>query len=189
MLANRKRTPPARGVGLRLAPLLLLALCPALTGQAAAEEAGGLRFDPPADWQPQPKPMRTANFVVPGAGGDGECAVHYFGAGQGGSVEANVQRWLGQFLGADGRPLQAADAKRAERTVNGIAVTTLDVAGTYLFKPFPMARQAVEKPGYRMLAAIARGPDAPIFFKLTAPAKTAAAAEAAFHRMLDSLRK
>ena len=189
MLANKNPTPPPRGARLRLAPPLLLALCMALTGQAAAAEAGGLRFDPPAGWQPQPKPMRTANFVVPGAGGDGECAVYYFGPGQGGGIEANIQRWLGQFLGADGRPLQAADAKRAERTVNGIAVTVLDVAGTYLFKPFPMARQAVEKPGYRMLAAIAAGPDAPIFFKLTAPAKTAAAAEAAFHGMIDSLRK
>ena len=174
---------------MRLASWLLLAFCGLPAGQAAAEEAGGLRYDPPSDWQSQPKPMRTANFVVPGAGGDGECAVHYFGPGQGGGVEANVRRWLGQFLGADGRPLAAAQAKQLERTVNGIAVTTLDVSGTYLFKPFPMARQAVKKPGYRMLAAIASGPDAPIFFKLTAPDKTAAEAETAFHKMIDSLRK
>ncbi len=185
----RKQTPTPRVAGFRLASWLLLAFCPLLTGQSAAEEAGGLRYDPPSDWESQPKPMRTANFVVPGAGGDGECAVYYFGPGQGGGVEANVRRWLGQFLGADGRPLQAAYAKRMERTVNGIAVTTLDVAGTYLVKPFPMARQAVEKPGYRMLAAIARGPDAPVFFKFTAPGKTAAAAEASFHKMIDSLRQ
>ncbi len=189
MIISRKRAPAPRVVGLRFAPWLLLLFCLASAGQSAAQEAGGLRFDAPSGWESQPKPMRTANFVVPGAGGDGECAVYYFGPGQGGGVEANIQRWLGQFLGADGRPLRAADAKRTQRTVNGIEVTTLDVAGTYLFKPFPMARQAVEKPGYRMLAVIARGPDAPIFFKLTAPRETAAAAEAAFHKMIDSLRK
>jgi hypothetical protein len=52
-----------------------------------------------------------------------------------------------------------------------------------------MAPQATKKPGYRMLAAIVEGQDAPVFFKLTAPAKTAAQAEAAFHEMIASLRK
>jgi hypothetical protein len=52
-----------------------------------------------------------------------------------------------------------------------------------------MAPQATRKPGYRMLAAIVEGKDAPIFFKLTAPAKTAAQAEADFAKMIDSLRK
>ncbi len=185
----RKQVPTPRIARFRLALWLLLSLCLAPAGRLAAEQAGGLRFDPPPGWTSQPKPMRTANFVVPGQGGAGECAVYYFGPGQGGGVEANIHRWLGQFLGADGQPLQASGAKRTERTVNGIAVTTLDVAGTYLFKPFPMAPQAVRKPGYRMLAAIALGPDAPVFFKLTAPDKTAAAAAAAFHEMIDSLRK
>ncbi len=136
--------------------------------------------------------MRVGNFVVPAAAGDsenGECAIYYFGPGQGGGVDANVDRWLGQFIRSDGKPLTASDAKRAERTVNGIQITTIDVTGTYLFKAFPMARQATKKPGYRMLAAIAQGPDAPIFFKLTAPGKTAAAAQAAFDKMIDSLRK
>ena len=171
---------------------LLLSFCIVLTGQLAAEQAGGLQYAPPASWQAQPKPMRVGNFVVPAASGDsesGECAIYYFGPGQGGGVDANVKRWLGQFVGADGKPLTSSAVKRTERTVNGIQVTTLDVTGTYLFKAFPMARQATQKPGYRMLAAIAQGPDAPIFFKLTAPGKTATAAQAAFDKMIDSLRK
>ena len=92
-------------------------------------------------------------------------------------------------IGANGQPLSSAEAKRTQVTVNGIEVTTLDVSGTYLFKPFPMASQATKKRGYRMLAAIVQGPDAPIFFKLTAPANTAATAELGFRRMIDSLRK
>lgn len=155
-----------------------------------AESAGGLSWNVPTGWQAQAKPMRAANYVVPGAEGaeDGECAVYYFGPGQGGSVEANVERWIGQFRAPDGGSASSL-AKRSRKTVHGVSVTLLDLSGTYLFKPFPMARQATEKPGYRMLAAIVEGADAPVFFKLTAPEKTAAAAQAAFGRMIDSIVK
>jgi hypothetical protein len=40
-----------------------------------------------------------------------------------------------------------------------------------------------------MLAAIVQGKDAPVFFKLTAPKKTADAAEADFWKMIESLKK
>lgn len=135
--------------------------------------------------------MRAASYVIPPAAGDsepGECVVYYFGAGQGGGVEANVQRWIGQFEAPGGGPADKL-AKRSEKTVGGLKATLLDLSGTYLFKPFPMAPQAERKPGYRMLAAIVPGADAPVFFKLTAPAKTAAAAEAAFLAMLESIKK
>ncbi len=135
--------------------------------------------------------MRAATYTISAAGGDsegGECVVYYFGPGQGGGVEANVKRWVGQFQAPDGGPADPL-AKRSHRTVNGIEVTLLDLTGTYLFKPFPMAPKATEKPGYRMLAAIVAGKDAPVFFKLTAPEKTAAAAALDFDRMIQSLTK
>ena len=161
-----------------------------LAAPARAEEAGGLSWRAPAGWSSQPKPMRAANYVAPGAGGaeDGELAVYYFGAGQGGSVEANVKRWIGQFRAPDGGPADGL-AKRSQKTVNGVAITLLELEGTYLFKPFPMAPQATPKPGYRMLAAIAAGPDAPVFFKLTGPAATVGAAESAFQALVDSIKQ
>ena len=156
-----------------------------------ADSAGGLNWDAPEGWQSQTRPMRAANYVIPPASGDsepGECAVYYFGRGQGGGVEANVQRWVGQFQTASGGSAGAA-AKRSSKTINGIKVTIVDVAGTYLFKPAPMSPRTVPKPDYRMLAAIAEGPDAPIFFKLTAPKKTADSVEAKFNTMLGTLKK
>ena len=155
-------------------------------------EAGGVTFDVPAGWTSAPKPMRSANYTIPAAAGDrqnGELAVYYFGPGQGGGVEANLRRWLGQFVAADGSPMDASDADRSDEQVGGMQVTVLDVTGTYLFKPFPMAPQATPMPGYRMLAAIVQGPDAPIFFKLTAPEKTAAQAEQEFRKVIGSLRR
>ena len=157
---------------------------------ARADSAGGLEWTAPAGWENQRRPMRAANYLIPGASGgeSGELAVYYFGPGQGGSVEMNVKRWIGQFRAPDGGPADAL-AKRTDEKVGDISVTLIDLRGTYLFKPFPMAPKAQEKPGYRMLAAIAQGADAPVFFKLTAPEKTAAAAEAKFQAVIDSLRK
>ncbi len=170
----------------------MLALLAGTLGVLFGAEAGGLRFDDPAGWTSTPKPMRALNYTIPAAAGDtqdGEMAVYYFGPGQGGGVEANVRRWLGQFVNPDGSPMAASDAQRSDQQVNGMSVTVLDVQGTYLFKPFPMAPKATQVPGYRMLAAIVQGPDAPIFFKLTAPAKTAAAAEAQFRKIIASLQR
>ena len=156
-----------------------------------AESAGGLSWTAPAGWKSQPQQMRAANYVIPATTGDsegGECGVYFFGPGQGGSVEANVERWIGQFR-APGGGVAEGLAKRSSETINGIKVTTVDVSGTYMFKAFPMAREATPKPGYRMLAAIAEGPDGPIFFKLTAPKASTDAAEKDFRKMLATLAK
>jgi len=175
-----------------LRPLLILSLVFTLSAPILlAESAGGVSWTAPNGWTSQPKRMRAANYVVPAAGGDsegGECGIYFFGPGQGGSVEANVRRWIGQFRSPYGGPADSL-AKRATETTNGISVTTIDLTGTYLFKPFPMAQQTTPKPGYRMLAAIAEAPQGPVFFKLTAPEATTAAAEATFRKMLSSLKK
>ena len=159
---------------------------------ARAENAGGLHWKAPAEWTSKGATrMRAANYGIPAAAGDsedGECAVYFFGPGQGGSAQANVRRWLGQFRTPQGGPVD--DSARVEQTrINDIAVTRLEVSGTYLFKPAPFAPKVTPKPGYRMFAAIARGPVGPVFFKLTAPAKTAAGAKAAFEQMLQSLSR
>ena len=172
-----------------LSSILLMAFA---VGPAYSESASGLSWTAPGTWESQgARPMRAATYVVPPSGGDkepGECAVYFFGGGQGGSVGANIKRWLGQFQTPDGGPVDKT-AQIEDKTISGIKVTTVDVSGTYLFKPAPMSPRAIPKPGYRMLAAIAQGADGPVFFKLTAPEKTAHAAQADFEKMLESLRK
>jgi hypothetical protein len=172
--------------------LLLLGLVAPAAVLFAADGVAGIEWTAPAAWKATGEsPMRAASYTIPPAAGDsegGECVVYYFGAGQGGGVEANVKRWIGQFTAPDGGPADKL-AKRGTKTINGIEVETLELTGTYLFKPFPMAPKATPKPGYRMLAAIVAGADAPVFFKLTGPVKTVAAAEAAYEKMLASLRK
>ena len=102
-------------------------------------------------------------------------------------MDANLDRWIGQFLQADGKPSKAA-AKIAKRTVHGLPVTTVDVSGAYTGMGGPTAQEgAPAMPGYRMLGAIVEGPEGSIFFKFTGPAKTVAANQDAFDKMIASL--
>lgn len=171
----------------RFIALAFLAIVPFCFGDSAA----GISWTAPASWKPlAARPMRAATYAVPAVPGDteaGECGVYYFGQGQGGGVEANLDRWINQFQQADGKPSkQAAVVKK--RSVHGIAITTVDVSGVYSGMGGPMAAAKSSKPGYRLLGAIAEAPQGAVFFKLTAPAKTAAANQKAFEGMLQTLK-
>jgi hypothetical protein len=151
----------------------------------AADTGAGVHWTMPPAWKAEAqRPMRLATYTVaPG----GECGVYYFGSGQGGSVQANLDRWIGQFLQADGKPSKEA-AKIVKRTVHGWPVTSVDVSGAYTGMAGPTAQAGPAIPGYRLLGAIVEGPQGSIFFKFTGPAKTVAANQAAFDKMLESLQ-
>lgn len=159
---------------------------------AQAEEAGGLSWSAPKEWEAQgAKAMRVATYKIPAAKGDaepGELAIFYFGQGQGGGVDANVKRWVGQFQKPNGSPIPEKEAKTKKDTINGLPVTTVDVKGTYAGGG-PMMGPSSPKPGFRLLGAIVEGPEGAIFFKLTGPEKTVAAADKPFRKMLETVKK
>ena len=152
---------------------------------AAASEAAGVKWTVPASWKSLPeRPMRVATYEIPAAPAAeaGECAVFYFGQGQGGGVEDNLGRWAAQFEGA-GSP------KKAEKTVHGLKVHTTDISGAYLAPGGPMMKSQGKKPGYRLLGAIVEGPQGNVFFKCTGPAATIAKAQADFESLVESVGK
>lgn len=147
----------------------------------SADSGAGLRWTPPNAWKAQgSRPMRLDTYSV---GEDAECGVYYFGQGQGGSVQANLDRWIGQFQ----QPPQPP--KIQHLTVHGLNVTTVDTSGSYSGMGGPMASGGAPKPGFRLLGAIADGPQGSVFFKFTGPTKTVAAQAAAFEKMVQSLSK
>lgn len=152
--------------------------------------AGGIKWAPPKGWSLGPeRSMRAATYMIPAAGGDpegGECAVFFFGPGQGGGVQANIDRWIGQFEQPDGRP-SAELAKQNKEVINGMTVTTVDLTGTFAGGGPMMGGSTAKKTGYRMLGAIVEGPQGAVFFKLTGPAKTVAASQDDFRALLKSL--
>ena len=134
------------------------------------------------------RPMRAATYSIPAAPGDGsagECAVFFFGAGQGGSVQANLDRWSDQVLGPNGKP---APAQVAKRQVRGLAMTTIDASGAYTGMGGPMATAQRAVPNYRLLGAVVEGPGGNVFVKFTGPSKTVAANRERFEQLLASFQ-
>lgn len=162
-----------------------------LLGPTGIQTSGGtLAFTAPPAWKARPaaSSMRVGEFVVPHADGDTEDAeliVYYFGSGAG-TVDANVDRWIGQIRQPDGTATKDK-ATRSTRTINGLAVTTVDAAGTYVAEMRPGAAEHFNKPGFRLRAAVVETPRGPYYIKMTGPAKTMGAADAAFAAFLGSL--
>jgi hypothetical protein len=160
----------------------------ALAALQASAPAAGLTFTPPASWRPRPaaSTMRVAEFVIPKAPGDaedGELVVYFFG-GSGGSVDANIDRWVGQMQ----QPAAAPGTPRREAlTVHGLKVTAVDVTGTYIAEVRPGATERHNKPGFRLRAAVIETPRGPYYIKMTGPAPTIAAADADFKAFVGSL--
>lgn len=158
--------------------------------QTTTSSVAGITWTTPTGWTAQPeRPMRIATYSVPAAAGDqepGECAIFFFGPGEGGNVEGNVTRWQGQFKGPDGK---TPELERGQSEINDLTVTTVSVEGTYLASMGPMVQSGTEKPGYKMLGAIIAAPEGNVFIKFTGPKKTIDEAGSAFKEMVDSVRK
>jgi hypothetical protein len=171
----------------RLSVMVMVSLL--FTIGAFAESAAGVRWTAPSGWTTEAaRPMRAATYTVTPSAGDttsGECAVYFFGEGQGGSVDANVERWKGQFRDANDQP---AAAKIAKRTSHGLTITTIDVSGTYSGMGGPMVREHAAVPAYRLLGAIVEAPRGNVFIKFTGPAKTIAANQSKFEQLIASFQ-
>ena len=169
----------------------LIALLVASSG-AFAESAAGIEWKAPDGWKLEPaRPMRAATYRIPAANGDPEDAelgVFHFGQGQGGSIDANIQRWISQFEQPDGKPSQQV-AKVTKEKNGKLETTVIDLPGTYLASVGgPMSPAKERKPKFRLLGAIVEAPEGSVFFKMTGPEKTVAAARPGFQKMLKSIK-
>ncbi len=169
----------------------MLSMLLVITSLAAQTTASGtLRFKAPAEWtvQSTSSSMRVAQYGLPKVAGDaedGELVVYFFG-GTGGSVDANIERWVGQMQQPDGKPSKDV-ARRSERKVNGLDVTLLDISGTYTAEVRPGSAERHNKPGYRMRTAVVTTPKGPYFVKAVGPAKTVERWNNAFEGFIDSM--
>jgi hypothetical protein len=151
-----------------------LALVSFLAAAGVPVDLGGLKSTAPASWKEVPvnSPMRVKQFTVPGKEGDAELAVFFFGQGQGGGIQANLDRWKQQFQPPAGQTLEQA-SKVSSMKVAGTTATMLDIHGTYMFKARPMEPGPGEpRPNHRMLAVVMETPKGNYYLKLVGPAKT-----------------
>jgi hypothetical protein len=162
------------------------------TGMPSIGEPTGAPADPGVAWQVPPRwveepatGMRIATYVIPAPASGGEaarCAVYYFGPGQGGGTDANIERWIGEFENPT-RPVRRASE------VRGLKLSRVEVSGTYVAHADPAQGAPGPASGWTLLGAIVEGPSGAVFFKLTGPHGSADPAAKEFDGMLASLRK
>lgn len=165
------------------------AKAPATSGAAGSTaSAAGVTWTIPEGWDPTgPRPMRVATYLIGEGASESECAVFFFGAGQGGDVQSNIDRWIGQFDQPDGSDSKSK-ARTEHRHFGDFHVNVIDLTGTY--KSGGMGGQpVVPKPGYRLLGAIVEAPEGPLFFKLTGPEAAVAEIQPHFDQLLASLKR
>ena len=109
--------------------------------------------------------------------------------GAGGSVEQNIDRWYGQFAQPDGSATKDKAATK-KLSIAGCRVTIVDVSGTFKDMPGgPFAGgKPIERPGYRMLAAIVETPSqGNHFLKFYGPGETVAKHADGFRAMVEGM--
>jgi hypothetical protein len=159
---------------------------PSLNGSSSdsveSVEVGGVTLAAPASWEriAPGSSILAAEFVLPRSEGDdadGRLTI----STAGGSVEANIDRWKGQF-----NP-QPQNASQEEIDVAGLKITIVDYSGDFNDQRGPFA-PPVKRSGYRMIAAIIPDNGQLHFIKATGPQKTIAASADAIHAFIRSAR-
>lgn len=97
----------------------------------------------------------------------------------GGTTPANIERWRGQFDGAN-------QTGPTEKTVAGLKVTIVEITGTFTGGGM-MGGPTTQHPGWALLGAIVETGAFPYFFKLTGPQASVLGARQGFDELIDSV--
>jgi hypothetical protein len=166
--------------------LVVPSTLPELPGGRVA--LGPFSMQLPSDWKSKPTVagMRAAELQLPETGGKAEVIVYYFGESGAGSVQANIDRWVGQFTQPDGKPSKDV-AKVETAKYAGQEASVLSVSGRYASRAMPGA-EAVDKENQSMLAAIVPSPKGPYYFRLIGDRAAVEAQSGKFRELLTSLK-
>lgn len=141
------------------------------------------------DWQSkQPSSMmRIFQVQIPpveGEPAEGEIA---FFAPIGGSIQDNIDRWIGQFSQPDGSDSKSRSSVE-DLQGDQYPFKLVSLPGTMLASSMPGMPPMPEKTGWMMLGAIFETPSGPWYIKGTGPEKTMAAAKEKFLTLCKSVR-
>lgn len=183
-----------------LKTLIIPALCLALSTCLLAEEkdqklslAGGrLVVQVPADWKKAASRSRIleSEFSAPADAKPDEPSARITFMAAGGSIDANIERWFGQFTQPDGKATKDA-AKVEEFKVGDAKVHWVEIPGTYMESmgggPFAPGKK-VERKEYRMLASIIVLENGlQYFIKMTGPDELVQKQKEGFLKMVKEL--
>jgi hypothetical protein len=148
-------------------------------------DLAGVEFDLPTTWveETPSSSMRLAQYKLPGPAGDADLVVYYFGPTGAGDIEANVQRWLGEYSGV-------VESTKLSALKNKLFLTIVRIAGTYSPRgTAPEAQRPEPRPNYYTFAAVVSGgPEGPLYVKAVGPIETVNAHADEVGLFLDSVR-
>ncbi len=177
----------------QLKPMVGQQVAPPIVSQLAQPEGdrtslGGISVVVPAGWTvgTPSSSMRLAEYTLPHGDGESTLAVFRFGPGQGGSVEANIDRWIGQFQQPDGSDARTR-AQTWKEQISGMPVHLLDISGTYSVGAMS-GRSGQPEERYRMVGAIAEANSGMFVFKLTGPQASIETWKASFMGYIQSIQ-
>ncbi|MEI8294152.1 MAG: hypothetical protein WCG66_09215 [bacterium] len=161
----------------RLALAFFVASALALAADPLEFQIGAFTFERPAGWKwiTPSGPMRRAQLEVPGTDNEkADVTFFHFGSGQGGGIEANIDRWLGQF--------QGGSSSRSESAQGRTRIYFVQASGTFQSgmpggPTTPLENQAL------FGAIIADAESGDVFVKMTGPKALVDSASVLFKEM------
>ena len=154
------------------------------TDDGSIARCAGLEFDKPPRWGWITPTMnfRTLQYTVPGQDGEpaADLIFSVFASGDGGPVDANIDRWAGQFRGLEGIPPRE---ERSTIEVDGMTVKMIELEGSYAGMG-----AAAPRPGWAQLGAIMQAPGRNVYIRLLGPSPTVLANKDAYDALIRSAR-
>jgi len=154
-------------------------------------ELAGIRYVPASQWTDLgPSGMRKASYYYGPLENDKDSAtmtVFYFGKDMGGSIDANLDRWIGQMTLPDGRDPHTAVIRNLHHP-DGMNAHIISLQGTYNAGSM-MGGATTPKENYRLIGVVVEAPEGNGFFKLTGPEDTARIMTEAFITGIDEIKK
>ncbi|MCZ6837520.1 MAG: hypothetical protein O7G85_17220 [Planctomycetota bacterium] len=142
----------------------------------------GLKAPMPETWMAVPieSSMQNVRFQVPGPEGSDPAYLTVFHfPGTGGSADANIIRWAGQFRTDEGGPVEPIIDQFES---NGLPVTLVELQGTYQGMGMP-----APAPNQLFLSGIVDAPVGRVFIRLVGPAETVEANREAYMKLLHEI--
>lgn len=156
----------------------------ALRGEEPAAtplKVGPFTFALAAPWKESatPKPMAQGSIELPGKEGAVGLAAsfYHFGAGQGGDLQGNIQRWQGMF-----QPSPEAKTVKEEMDFGKGKATLVSITGTYVGSRFSPEKEP--RTAYTLLAAVLPSADGDVYVRLVGPEAGVTAAKEDFKKLL-----
>lgn len=126
--------------------------------------------------------MRLAEYTT---GSAAEVVVYFFGPGQGGGIDANLERWKSQFSNPTGG---AVYEKVTRETSGAFPITVAEYRGTYARGVGAGSDADAARPDHVLIAAVAESPRGTLFFQMFGPTAAVTAQRDAYLRFVRALK-